>query len=567
VLSLPVLLSFGLLGQAGTRFVSSAPLPGLPAIITDSAINYVGPARTVCEKYGLQGRVLWIDCTANIERYNTEEKIEALCERIRTAGFNTIVFDVKPLSGETVYSSAYAPKLKEWKGKILGDFDPAGIMVREAKLNGLNIFFSMNSFCDGHRLVNRGPGFARPEEQSVVYEALPVLKFGLETMDYSAVTISATLPVFKEGESGVSVVCTKQGIMIEGAVPKGGYVISATGENAEKLKRLFLLGGKVEFDSVTKFSRIGESGDKQYPLMTSPTNPTVRKRLMNMATEMMSKYNPDGLIYDDRLRYTGLNGDFSDSTRSAFDAIVGSKVNYPDDVFKYTYSYNNSLVRGVRPGKYYDTWMSWRASVLTNFAKEARETIRKVKPNAKLGVYAGSWYGDYQQYGNNWAANTAETGFWFATPEYQKTGMASNLDFLITGCYYNTATIYDAMGEGKGIGNSVEAAGNISYRAAHDQTFVYAGLSLIDFKDNPVGLGNALQAACATTNGVMVFDLSHDIEPMWPVFEKAFSVKKRAPHSDVRFLMEARRTRELLNIRGVKEPSIVIAAGSAGIGF
>jgi hypothetical protein len=559
-----------------TRFQPATPIAGLPPIILDSVLNnFRGPAMQVCQKYGLEGRVLWIDATANIERYNTEEKIVALAARIRQSGFNTVVFDVKPLSSEMVYPSKFAPKLTEWRGKNLGDYDPLGPMCREARKNGLNIYVAMNSFCDGHRLVNRGPGFERPDEQSVVYEPSPVLRAGAETFEIGTkpeegkVTLTTEPQKLAEGQVGVSIPVNKRGIMLaEGAaLPKGGYYVQTVGGLTERLKTAFVPGNGFELDSMAKFVRIGESADKQYPLMTSPTNPSVRRRLKELAVEVATNYDIDGLIYDDRLRYTGLNGDFAELTRSMFEQSVGAKLNWPDDVFKYTYVYNGGLQRGVRPGKYYDRWMMWRANVLKYFAKEIRGTLKAVKPKLSFGVYAGSWYGDYQQYGNNWAAPAAEAGFWFMTPEYRESGMAPVLDFLITGCYYPTATVYDAMSEARGIGNTVEAAGNLSYRAVHDQTFVYAGLSLMDFKENPEGLTKAIQTAVATTNGVMVFDLSHDIEPMWPVFEKAFAKFKRAPHASEGYLVETRRLRNAMDRKGVKEPPIVIAAGSAGIGF
>ena len=125
-----------------------------------------------------------------------------------------------------------------------------------------------------------------------------------------------------------------------------------------------------------------------------------------------------------------------------------------------------------------------------------------------------------------------EAGFWFLTPEYSQTGMAPLVDFMITGCYYPTATIYDAMSAGLPIGFSVEGAGQLSNRIVRDQTWVYAGISLDQFKGNPDGLRAAMQGACGSTQGVMVFDLSHEIEPMWMVFAQAFASDPRAaPHS------------------------------------
>ena len=125
---MPFVSGLFLLTQAQGRFQPANPLPGLPPIILDRQLEYNGPAKQVCSRYGLEGRVMWIDATANVERYNTLEKIQSIVAKIKSAGFNTIVFDVKPLSSEVVYPSKFAPKLKEWKGKELGEFDPLGPM-------------------------------------------------------------------------------------------------------------------------------------------------------------------------------------------------------------------------------------------------------------------------------------------------------------------------------------------------------------------------------------------------------------------------------------------------------
>jgi hypothetical protein len=564
-----------LLALQGGRFQPANPLPGLPPLFLDKFLDYKGPTKQVCEKAGLEGRILWIDATANIERYNTEEKIVALFEKVAKSGFNTVVFDVKPLSSETVYPSACAPKLKEWRGKELGDFDPMPFVSREARKNGLMLFVSMNAFCEGHRLLNRGPGFDRPEETSVVYEAAPIVRIGDKTFPFSTkgeidkVTIAATPPpVPQDDMPSKTVVCNKFGVVVEGStLPKGGYTVTAVGAPAGELAVYGQPGAKITLDSEPTFVRLTESSDKQYPLMTNPNNRTVQERIKSLVREVTTKYDIDGVIFDDRLRYTGLNGDFSPLTQTLFERKLGKKLTWPDDVFKFTYTYKDGLVRGMKPGPYYDSWMNWRANVLKQFTIDVRAEVRKIKPTAKLGVYAGSWYGDYQQYGNNWAAPATEAGFWFMTPEYRKTGFAPELDFLVTGCYYPTGPIFDALQEGRGVGVTVESAGNLSYRAVHDETFVYAGLSLADFKDNPEGLGKALQSAVATTNGVMVFDLSHDIEPMWSLFEKAFSVKKKSPQISDAYLLEARRRRSLMQKRGDKEPPIVISGGASGVGF
>ncbi len=582
----PVMLSTRLPATGQSRFQSAYPLVDLPAIKIDRFLDVLGATKDIARRNNLQGRIMWIDCTANIDRYNEEGKIVDLVARIKKAGFNTIVLDVKPISGQVIYPSKHAPKLREWRGKNLPEeFDPVRIFERECKREGMPIYAAMNAFSDGHRLFNAGPGFERLDEVSVVYESDAQVKSGLLTINMGAKPTYDTVGVVSVGTNtkapvsfpvaGNVVVMKPTGEVVqyledagsanptELVVPKNGFLLSGIGRSAEWLKRNAQVGTKLETAATARFVKLNESTDKQYPLMTSPTNPYVRRRLFQIGEEFISNYEFNGIIFDDRLRYTGLNGDFSDITRDLFERHVGKKLNWPDDVFRFTYSF--SLNKGVQPGPYYEDWLSWRANVITTFISQFRSHIQKFRPTAQLGVYAGSWFGEYQSYGNNWGSDDFDAGFWFLTRNYAATGMADELDFLVTGCYYPTATVYDAMAQGKPIGPTVEAAGYLSYRAVNDKTWSYAGIALDQFKDDPVGLGNALQAAVASTNGVMVFDLSHDIEPMWGVFEKAFSQAMVAPHTRPDLLTEARRRNKNKSL--YPKPPVIISAGSSGVGF
>jgi hypothetical protein len=211
--------------------------------------------------------------------------------------------------------------------------------------------------------------------------------------------------------------------------------------------------------------------------------------------------------------------------------------------------------------------MSWRALQMRNWVARVRSKVKSTRKDAKFGVYAGSWYGEYPQFGSNYGSNELDAGFWFLTETYRKTGFANQLDLLVTGCYYPNVTIYEAMGLGIPMGRTVEAAGQLSNRVARDQTWTYAGLSLEQFKNNPEGLASALQAACASTQGVMVFDYSHDVEPMLPVFASTFGPVPMAPHQVSGLIEQVRARRVQWDKAGIKGTAVPIAAGSAGIGF
>jgi hypothetical protein len=573
--------------QLKPRFELEAPLPTVPGVMIDAYANGVGVAQQLARSYNLQARILWIDGTANIERFNTETKIVELVKQIRESGFNTIVFDVKPISGQVLYPSAIAPKLTEWKGRNLPiEFDPLAIMVREAKAANLWFFVSLNAFSEGHKMFQVGPGYTKTDWLTTTYEAKPIIKledskpFDVNTQlnkvelgQVSEFTSVADLP--KSGPDGVAVLVSRDcrmenkfdatalGIGLS-PLPSGSILLYGTGEAASFLTENYKLSGHVQFDTEPEYVPISDPRELQYPLMVNPNNPDVQRYEISIAQEVVRNYPIDGIIYDDRFRYGGINADFSELTREQFEHHVGRRLTWPDDVFKFTL--NKNMSRGLKPGPYYDAWMAWRSKVLHDYLEKVRRAVKEVRPTVELGLYVGSWYGEYPALGDNYASPSTHAGFWFLSPSYRVQGTAPLLDFLISGCYYPTPTIYDALSRGVAIGNSIEAAGMLTNRLIRDECWTYAGIDVNDFTDAPNELLKALQAACASTQGVMVFDLSHNMEPVWPVFAKAFSQRKRPPHASTQALINVRHNRALQDKAGRADPPVIIAAGSAGIG-
>src|SRR5688500_17007452 len=154
--------------------------------------------------------------------------------------------------------------------------------------------------------------------------------------------------------------------------------------------------------------------------MMNPHHPEVRKYALDVVRELVANYDVGGVIYDDRLRYGGLNADFSDLSRQKFEQALGRPVSWPDDVFRWTYTH--TLARGLRPGRCFDQWMAWRASVMKEFVAEARRTVQQARAGTQFGAYVGSWYGEYPRIGHNYASPATQSGFWFASPNYRQAG-------------------------------------------------------------------------------------------------------------------------------------------------
>ncbi|HVL38981.1 MAG TPA: family 10 glycosylhydrolase [Fimbriimonadaceae bacterium] len=575
------------------RFESSAPLPSLPPVVLDTLGNNVGIAHMTAKQRNLQCRMLWIDATANIVRTNSEEKIAALVDRIKRAGFNTIVVDVKPIVGFTLHPSKIAPKLTEWRGNTMpANFDPLAIFVREGKKANLSVMISMNAFSEGHRDVKQGIGYDKPDWQTVIYEPKVTARASFPTRPTYPVheapnqmppneevlgvfTDAARVPQRPPADSIAAILSSTGQVLaqVEGSairslslqVPANGSVAIGFGRAGRFLRSYAQPNDRLEFEGVPHFVKISERPTLQVPLMMNPNHPEVQDYALAVLREVVANYDIDGVLYDDRLRYSGINGDFSEVTRRQFETYVGSRVNWPEDVFRFTIQPN--LSRGIIPGKFYDAWMTFRALTLRNWVARARQTVDLARPGTLFGVYAGSWYGEYPNFGSNYASHEFEAGFWFLTEHYQKTGYAALLDVLVTGCYYPTATIAEALAANTPMGTTIEAAGQLSNRTARDQAWTYAGIALSSFKDRPADLMKALQACVATTQGIMVFDLSHDIDPMWSVFEQAFATPMAPPHSMRGLLTDVRKRRDAYDKSGRKDPPVNIAAGASGTGM
>lgn len=576
------------------RFEVVSPL-ALPSITVDSYNSGYGIGQAMSRAKGAQGRMLWVDGTANLDKVANAEMVRDLVAKIKSVGFNTIVFDVKPISGQVLYKSKIAPKIESWRGKSLPvDFDPLDAMSREAQSQGIELLVSLNAFSEGHSMFKVGPGYDQPLWQTVIYDPIQVIKTASYEEDgdewapveskLNEMPKPNTIAVFTDPSKIAPVTKDHFAISIDknnrlvsvyemnGKDPEtpkipagGGVILVAHGGAIHLLEEHDIPGTLYKFDTGPRFIPISQRPEQQYPLMMNPHHPEVQERALAIIDEIMRNYPVKGILYDDRLRYGGMNADFSPLARNMFEKYVGKKIAWPDDVFKYTLT--PTLGRGIQPGPYYDAWLTWRSLQMKNWVAKVQKKVKSINPQHKFGVYAGSWYGEYASYGTNYGSNELDAGFWFMTKAYRETGFASNLDMLVTGCYYKVPTIYEAMNQGLGMGRTVEAAGQLSNRVARDQTWVYAGISLDMFKGDPAGLGAVLQAACASTQGVMVFDLSHDITPMWPVFEQAFNTRRPAPHQLPGLLGEVRKMKARYDKMGVKDPPLPILTGSSGVGF
>ena len=151
--------------------VPAAPAPAASPLVLDLVHDNVGIAQQTAQEGRLQGRILWMDAGANVGSLNSTPKVRDIVAKVKAAGFNMIVLDVKPIVGDTVYPSRFAPKLTAWKGQtVAADFDVLREMLTAAHAAGLPVYANMSTFGEGHKYVRRGLAYTHPDWQTTLYE-------------------------------------------------------------------------------------------------------------------------------------------------------------------------------------------------------------------------------------------------------------------------------------------------------------------------------------------------------------------------------------------------------------
>ena len=114
--------------------------------------------------------LMWFDAEANFERFSTPDTIDFYLEKIKNIGFTDAVVDIRPITGEVLYESEFAPQMKEWGGFVRPDFDYLGHFIKKAHELGLRVQVSMNTFVGGHNFIDRGLVYTtNPEWATMVY--------------------------------------------------------------------------------------------------------------------------------------------------------------------------------------------------------------------------------------------------------------------------------------------------------------------------------------------------------------------------------------------------------------
>ncbi len=261
--------------------------------------------------------------------------------------------------------------------------------------------------------------------------------------------------------------------------------------------------------------------NKKVAAFLNPARQDNRDFAMGILTEIMHKYDIDGLALD-YCRYPDTESDFSPETKALFEEYLGETIeNFPEDI--YTYKTNPGTNDSIRAaGKYYKQWWAWRANVISSFIKQVNDSLKAIRPNAELDYWAASWIHALQGHGQNWASPMSD---WckaypeYGSDEYKAAGFAPYLDNFIVGTYLER--VY-----GPDDNESVE------YGLARADTLLHGDCNLVGSiyainhdtdMENPQNIYNAVTCCLDMTGSVMVFDVVQVIDlDQWATIKKAF---------------------------------------------
>lgn len=301
-------------------------------------------------------------------------------------------------------------------------------------------------------------------------------------------------------------------------------------EGTDSLSGGIINGDKRDWQTVYYFGdgRVAPADNMEGPTTAfmNPARPEVQDYARSLVLELVRNYDLDGVMLD-RCRYEGIRSDFSDFSRQKFEDYIGEKVeNFPTDIYEWVKLDNGEYTR--RPGKWHNKWIEWRASVIHDFFKTTRDSIKAINPDMMLANYTGAWYPSYYEVGVNWASKDYDPSadFDWATPEYKNYALNELFDLYTNGNYYVDVTLDELHARNGKIKNEtdsefaegdhlcVEGACEYSRRLLAGRPF-YGGMYVEQYYDDPDRFKRAVKMNLKESDGFMLFDLCHIIHMDW----------------------------------------------------
>ncbi|MBQ9654323.1 MAG: family 10 glycosylhydrolase [Bacteroidales bacterium] len=324
--------------------------------------------------------IVWVEVGANFAEYgNSRQNIETDCKRIADMGFTHVVVEVRPTSGNVLFKSDVAPALTQ-----VARWTPEGMRYfpRTEDFDYLEAWIESGHAAGLKVLagVNMMVGGFKCEAGDIgmVYDRP-------ERKNWCAVDL----------------------------LPDGSLVNQA--DNSATVGGRFL----------------------------DPANKEVQAFLLELLKEVSAYEGLDGIVMD-RCRYDdyAMDAGYTDVAKEQFAQYIGKQPErWP------VFTEPGHIFLDKTPDALETQWLTFRCKVIHDFVSECAEAVHSVRKDLPLGIYVGAWFSEYYRSGVNWTSPKydlvkEEPTFSWATPEYQATGFADLVDFMILGAYCPAANIH-----------------------------------------------------------------------------------------------------------------------------
>jgi hypothetical protein len=391
---------------------------------------------------------MWIDSDANYAWTSSEDSIKANLRKIKDAGCNAVVVDVKPLMGEVLYDSRIAPYFGEFHGVTRErSYDMLGLFIEHGHELGMKVYASMNVFCGGNLFMKRGIIYGEHSDwQSQVLledgEIHPISEMG---GNYNGM-LNPVDPEVQEYELSIIRELAGNYLSLDGLVLDRMRFDSQRADFSELSRRTFesWLGREVENFPDDILSADLEKGPLFGDWIT--WRASVIKQFLAKVRRTVKEVNPDLRLCD----YTG----------SWYPTYYSEGLNWASDRWK--------------PSEYFD------------WAPESYDTTG----------YA-QLLDDYM------------TGLYYET--VTKAEVDSNLRALDKGASEVIEGVHESveMKYARDYWYCVEGGAEWAEKVTMGAVPVYGSILISQYKDDDARLESAVRQAGKSTEGVMLFDYSH----------------------------------------------------------
>ena len=390
--------------------------------------------------------IVWVEVGANFAEYgNSRQNIEADCKRIADMGFTHVVVEVRPTSGNVLFKSDVAPALTQ-----VARWTPEGMRYfpRTEDFDYLDAWIESGHAAGLKVLagVNMMVGGFKCEAGDIgmVYDRP-------ERKNWCAVDL----------------------------LPDGSLVNQA--DNSATVGGRFL----------------------------DPANKEVQAFLLELLKEVSAYKGLDGIVMD-RCRYDdyAMDAGYTDVAKEQFAQYIGRQPErWP------VFTEPGHIFLDKTPDALETQWLTFRCKVIHDFVSECADAVHSVRKDLPLGIYVGAWFSEYYRSGVNWTSPKydlakEEPTFSWATPEYQATGFANLVDFMILGAYCPAANIHGDTEK------TMEGYAKLGRKRLCGEVPFYSGPDIGNEKGfENGGRGDLLPEIKATmqkeADGFFLFDLCH----------------------------------------------------------